>query len=549
MPVALIRGVHYLTGVPKGVLELRVRFRIIEDIIALFTIIGFGLILGKISIRGISLGSSGVVFVALFAGHLGYQVSPTAGLAGVVLFIYCLGIGAGPSFVGMFVSRGKALALLAAAMMVSAGAATWLLARLFGLSPDLASGILAGSLTSTPALAAASEKLPAGSDVAVGFGIAYPFGVVGVILFVQLMPRLFSGSDTDASSTESHGKIVRELVEVKNQNIVGKRLRDLGVLARSNCQVSRIIVDGQPRPIPADFQLAIGQQLLIVGRTGQIENVIEVLGERCPDTQFVLDVERQRRQIVVTSSEMVGHTLKELHLLSRFGVTISRITRQDIEFVPGPEQAIHYGDLLRAVGETENLDKFADYAGHRARTADETDFIILMGGLILGMILGRIKLSLGDGTLSLGMAGGPLVIGLILGHFGQFGSISVRMPRAGRLMLAELGLTVFLAQAGCQAGDKFVSVVQQNGLALCVVAAIVVLVPMITGYAVARFFLRLNLPETAGGICGAMTSTPGLGAVTSAIDSNVPATSYATVYPVALVLITLLAPVIIVLVS
>ncbi len=507
--------------------------------------------LGKISVRGVSLGSSGVVFVALAAGHWGFRVAPEAGLAGVVLFIYCLGIGAGPSFLRMFISRGKSLAILAGVMMGAAALATWILARLFQLSPDLASGLFAGALTSTPALAAATEKLPADSDVAVGFGIAYPFGVVGVILFIQLLPRWFPGvlDSSGRSDADHNGEIIRELVMVKNSNIVGKRLRDLSVLARSNCQVSRIVIDGLPRPIPADFKLETGQKLLIVGRVGQIESVIETIGERCPETQFVLDVERQRRQIVVTAKELVGHSLKELHLLSRFGITISRITRQDIEFVPGPDETIHFGDILRAVGEPESLETFSNFAGHRARTADETDFVSLAGGLILGIILGRIKFSLGGESLSLGMAGGPLVVGLILGHFGQFGSLTVRMPRAGRLLLAELGLTVFLAQAGCQAGDKFVSVVQQNGWTLCLVAAIVVLVPLLAGFTVARFVLRLDLLETAGGICGAMTSTPGLGAVTSAIDSSIPATSYATVYPVALVLITLLAPLLIMAIS
>jgi len=226
------------------------------------------------------------VFVALVAGHLGYRVAPEAGLVGVVLFIYCLGLGAGPTFLRMFLSRGKSLAILAGVMMGAAGLSTWILARLFQLSPDLASGLLAGALTSTPALAAATEKLPADSDVAVGFGIAYPFGVIGVILFIQLLPRWFPGGiDNADSASDSFGKIIRELVEVKNSNLIGKRLRDLSVLARSNCQVSRIVIDGRPRPIPADFQLEMGQQLLIVGRVGQIEDVIETIGERCPETQ------------------------------------------------------------------------------------------------------------------------------------------------------------------------------------------------------------------------------------------------------------------------
>lgn len=510
--------------------------------------IGLGQILGRISIKGVSLGSSGVVFVALLAGHFGFHVSSEVGMVGVVLFIYCLGIGAGPSFLQMFVSRGKSLMLLTVVMMGVTGAVAWGLARVFQLSSDLTSGLFAGALTSTPALAAATEKLSAGSEVAVGFGIAYPFGVIGVILFIQLLPRWFPEMTAAARAT-GRGEIIRELVEVTNPNLSGKRLRDVTILARMNCQVSRMIRDGQLRPIPADFHLEVGQQLLIVGRTGQIESVIETLGVKSSETQYVLDVERQRRYIVVSSKDMVGRTLKDLHLLSRFGITIARITRQDIEFVPGANETIHFGDILRAIGEPENLEAFSGYAGHRARTAEETDLVILAGGLILGMILGRLSVSFGSLSFSLGMAGGPLLVGLIMGHFGQFGSLAVRMPRAGRLLLAELGLTVFLAQAGSQAGGQFVSVVLQNGWTLCLVAMILVVVPLLTGFLAARYWLKLDLLEIAGGLCGAMTSTPGLGAVTSVVDSSIPATSYATVYPVALVLVTLLTPLLITLVS
>lgn len=513
--------------------------------------IGLGQILGRTSVKGVSLGSSGVVFIALLAGHFGFQVSSEVGMVGVVLFIYCLGIGAGPSFLQMFVSRGKTLMLLTVVMMGVTAAVAWGLARIFQLSPDLASGLFAGALTSTPALAAATEKLPVGSDVAVGFGIAYPFGVIGVILFIQLLPRWFPemAAATGASGYDLRGEILRELVEVTNPSLNGKHLRDVTVLARMNCQVSRIIRDGQLQPIPAGFQLEVGQQLLIIGRTGQIETVIETLGVRSSEAQCILDVEHQRRLIVVSSKKMVGRTLKDLHLLSRFGVTIARITRQDIEFVPGANETIHFGDILRSVGEPESLDAFADYAGHRARTAEETDLVVLAGGLIAGMVLGKLSLSLGSFSLSLGMAGGPLLAGLILGHFGQFGRLSIRMPRAGRLLLADLGLSLFLAQAGSQAGDQFVAVVQQKGWSLCAVAIILVVVPLLTGLVAARYWLKLDLLEMAGGFCGAMTSTPGLGAVTSAVDSSIPATSYATVYPVALVLVTLLTPLLISLIS
>ncbi len=522
-----------------------------REILALCAVIGLGLAVGKLTWRGISLGTSGVLFVALAAGHFGLRVPPTAGVLGIVLFVYCLGLGAGPSFLRMVFQQGKALAAMAVAMIVAAGAVAWLVARGLGLSADLASGLFAGALTSTPALAAASERLPADSDVAVGFGIAYPFGVVGVILFVQLAPQLLArlpGRSTAGESAEG-SPITRMLVQIANPNVTGKPLRDVGVLSRANCQVSRVLVEGRLQPIPPAFQLELGQRVLVVGAQDRLADVVEVLGERCEIINHVLDVEQQRRRIVVTARDLIGQSLRELHLRSRFGVTITRITRQDIEFVPSPEERIQFGDILIAVGESAGLDRFVAYAGHRERTADETDLISLSAGLMLGVVVGRVELAFGGEAISLGLAGGPLLVGLVLGHLGHVGPIAVHMPRAARLLLGEIGLTLFLAQAGSQAGGNFIPVLSEHGLSLGLGALVIVAVPLIVGSVVARCVLHLGILETLGGICGAMTSTPGLGAVTSAVDSSRPATSYATVYPLALVLVTLLAPVLIALLS
>ncbi len=521
------------------------------EVVALLAVIGLGLLLGKISWRGISLGTSGVVFVALAAGHFGFAVPRIAGVAGIILFAYCLGIGAGPSFLRMLFRQGTSLAVMAVSMILAAGVAAYLAALALDLSPGLASGLFAGALTSTPALAAATDRLPESTEVAVGFGIAYPFGVIGVILFVQLAPRLFSQGpglhESEVGPTLEDGPITRVLVNVVNPSVVGRRLRDLASIARSNCQVSRLLVDNNLQPIPSSFCLATGQRVLVVGAEQRIPEIVEVLGERCDatETEYVLDLERQRRRVVVTSAQVVGQSLANLHLLSRFGVTISRITRQDIEFVPSPQERIQFGDALIAVGEADGLDQFVAFAGHRERTLDETDLISLTVGLVLGVLAGSAALTFGDKSISLGLAGGPLLVGLVLGHLGHIGPIVGRMPRAARFLLADIGLALFLGRAGSQAGEDFVTVIGAYGMTLPLAAITIVAIPLFVGTVVARFVLRIEIWETLGSICGAMTSTPGLGAVTSQVDSSLPATSYATVYPVALILITLVTPLLI----
>jgi putative transport protein len=520
-----------------------------QRILALLVVTGIGLAVGRLQWRGISLGSAGVLFVALIAGQFGFEVPGIAGVAGVVLFVYCLGIGAGHSFFRSLLQNGKQLAALGAVMIVSAAATTWIVAKTLGLAADLAIGLFAGALTSTPALAAATQRLPPDSDVTVGFGVAYPVGVVGVIVFVQLAPRLFrrpldTGESAGADVSHSDA-ITRVLVEVLNPAVVGRRLREVGTLSRGNCQISRLLVGETLTPIRADFTLQLGQRLLVIGHASRIQDVVDALGKRCDEVAYVLDTERQRRRVVVTSKELVGSSLEQLHLLSRFGVTIVRIHRHDIEFVPGPDEKLQFGDALTAVGEAEALLQFTQYAGHRERTIDETDLISLVVGLALGVVLGQVRFNLGNQSLALGMAGGPLLVGLLLGHFGRIGPVAGYIPRAARFLLSEIGLALFLAHAGAQAGSQLLPVVRQHGPALLGGSLLILLVPLVVGCLLARFTLRMNALQMLGGMCGAMTSTPALGVISSSVDSNLPTTSYATVYPLALILVTLMAPLLI----
>lgn len=509
----------------------------------MFVTIAVGYLVGNIKVFGLSAGASGVLFVALAMGHFGYHVPEGIGHLGLVVFVYCLGLNAGPSFLRVFGTQGKVLVALGTALVVSSVGTAWGVARLTHISVDLVCGIFAGSMTSTPALAATNEVLPPDSQAAVGFGIAYPFGVLGVVLFVQLLPRLlgktFVELEAEAGGIQSQPPIRRETVEVANPAVAGRQLGDLLTIQNSNCQITRVLQAGEFRPIPPDFTLELGQIVLAVGPRADVEIACELLGRKCEPARFVLDVEQRRSKVVVSSKEVIGKSLRELKLLSRFGVTIARISRHEFEFVPRSDDVLQFGDALTVVGEPDSLHNFAEFAGHRERAFDETNIISLALGLVLGVAVGQLQVNLGQLSFSLGMAGGPLLVGLMLGHLSHIGPFVGHLPRASRLLLTDLGLAFFLADAGISAGAGLASVLQAHGLVLCGGAIAITAVPMLVGLVLGRYVLKLSLLQVMGTLCGGMTSTPGLGVINAKTDSNVPIASYAAVYPIALFLVTI----------
>jgi putative transport protein len=526
-----------------------------NQLLALFAILGLGLALGAISFRGISLGSSGVLFIALIFGHYGLSIPNKIGTLGLILFVYGVGLGAGPGFFRAFVTQGKNLAKMGAILVGVGAVCTYVCARVFDIPCDLSVGIFAGSMTSTPALAAAIDMLKdSGPLASIGYGVAYPFGVVGVVLFVQLLPKIM-GVDLDKLSTEitqqtSKSKmIMRVLVEITNPAVVGKHLVDLDFISRNSCQVVRVKKDQRMIPLTPDLILEAGEKVLVVGKEENLKLIVEFLGKRS-DEPFFMDADRERRTVVVTSSAIVGRSLRGLDVLRKYGVSVSRIVRNDASFVPNADTIIQRADALTIVGEPENMERFSEEAGHRAKALEQTDLLSLAIGIVLGIILGTIPLGLGTGSsFALGMTGGPLFVALILGHFGRLGFLTGYMPRASRLFMTELGLVFFLMGAGVKAGGAFIEVVQTYGIKLFIMGVIVTSVPMIIGYPVARKLLKLNLLQTLGGTCGGMTSTPGLGAITAKTDSDIPVVSYATAYPVALILMTIFAQLVISLLS
>jgi len=522
---------------------------------ALFAVLLSGFLLGRVTIKGFQLGSAGIIFTGLLAGHWGMAIPDGVGTLGMILFVYCLGVNAGPGFFTTLSQNGLSLLLLGASMIGTAATTAWLLTMLVKLPADLATGLFAGALTSTPALATATELLPPDSELTVGFGIAYPLGTLLVILFVQAAPRFgLSNRQTDepvASAVHSASGITRYYVEVLNPALEGKRLNELPLLEDADCQVSRVLIEDQFRPISSQFTLQVGQHLVVVGSDQDIRSIIDLFGRISQLREdAVIDADqRHRRRVVVSSRDVIGKSLKQLHLRSRFGITISRIRRHDVEFVPDAQVRLHLGDAVTAIGEPEDLDRFMQFAGHRERAFDETDLFSLSFGIAMGLLLGAIEFRLGDEGFSLGKAGGPLIAGLLLGYFGRIGSVMGHFPAAARLLLTELGLALFLADAGVRAGGNFVDVLTVHGPMLVISGMLITLAPLVVGFLLGHYVFRLREQPLLGGICGAMTSTPGLGALMSAEDANVAVRSYASIYPLALMLMSVVAPVLLGLLS
>ncbi len=517
-------------------------FWVANPLLCLFAIICLGLVLGSFRIKGISLGTSGVIFSSFIFGMLGLSVPQGVSSIGIVLFVYAVGVGAGPGFFRTFAKQGSRSAQLGLVITATGAITACLFAIVFNLPADLSVGVFAGALTSTPALAAATDAVGNAGAVSVGYGIAYPFGIIGVVLFVQFLPKLLNVNlDKEAQrETSPKSKIVRTLVEIQNPMLFGKRVCDIQLPTQSGFCMSRYLLGEVLLPMKSDITLLQGMNVLLIGEHETINNLIDFFGKPS-SKQYFINADT-RKQAVITGAEVVGKSLQSLDLLSRFGLTVSRIKRNGVEFVPKPDTVLQYADVITVVGLAENIEQFLPYGGHKERVLSETDLIAVALGIGVGLLVGLTPISLGNGrSFSLGLAGGPLLAGIVMSHFGRLGKIRGYMPAASRMMMMNLGLVFFLSGAGIEAGSKIFSIASSYGVILIAMALTVTIIPMLTGCLFAMKVLKMDILRTLGGICGGMTSTPGLGALTETTESEIPVISYAAAYPISLILMTLFA--------
>lgn len=516
-----------------------------QPVLALTALIAVGTLLGRIQCWGISLGASGVLFVAMAMGHWGVRLPEVFTDLGVVLFTYTIGLQAGPHFLRTVRRYGLSYLVLALFTLGIAWLVAFASARLLGIEPSLATGIYAGALTSTPGLAASLQILK-DPTISVGYGVAYPMGVIGVVLFVQLVPRLLKidwQEEINRSDAGNGNPVVDSAwLRITNPQLEGKTIGEVEATSMSGAVISRVIDKYVAMPPQARTRLCLNQYVRVVGSEEEIKKLELLLGPREAGFKEPRSV-ISSATLIVTEENICGKSLRHLQFRELYGLTISRIWRDDFEFVPQGHTTLEFGDEVRLVGDVADLARIEPILGHKAQRLNETQFLPFAIGLLAGVVLGNIPISLSPAiSFQLGMAGGPLTAGLVVGHFGRISKMNFRMPVAARRFVNDLGLILFLGGAGSEAGASFWQVVQSQGGSLLLASAIVTLVPLVAAWGLARHAFGWDALNCLGAVCGAMTSTPGLGAVTRVADSSAASTAYVAVYPVALLAVTFLAP-------
>ncbi len=513
-----------------------------QPLMTLFLVLGSGLLFGSLRIKGIGLGSSGALFTGLLAGHWGLGLPGGVGALGIVLFTYCVGLSAGPTFFSSLKSQGGGLTKLAAVTVGVGALTTLVLAGLLKLDPGLAAGLFAGAMTSTPGLAVALDALGEQGRIAtIGYGVAYPFGVAGVVLFIQLLPRLLGHSLRRLGGETETPAIQRQTLEIVTSAFDGLPPAQLpAAMGIGDFCVSRILRGDRLVPVTPEDTIHAGMTTLVIAPGDRMDAIRDKLGREAPMASLRLDADQERRQIVATRPEVLGQPISQMNLLSRFGVVATRIARDGYTMLAAGDMTLEYGDTLTVVGSPEALAAFARVAGHCEKTLHESDLATLALGLALGIGLGLVPFGIpGRAAFRLGLAGGPLFVALFLGHFRRRGWMAGHLPRAARQTLMELGLIFALADAGVKAGSTLIPVLREHGATLFLVGMVVTVLPMAVAYIAARRWLGFDLLVTLGGLCGSMTSTPALGVLIAEADSGKPAASYAAAYPMALILMAI----------
>jgi putative transport protein len=506
---------------------------------ALFLIISIGLLLGRIKFKGISLDISAVIFVALVFGHFGVILPKEVQTIGLILFIYSIGIQAGPGFFDAFRRDGLKMSLVAIIIVATGAIASIAASLIFSMDINSTLGIFAGALTSAPGLAAAIEA--SGSElVSIAYGVSYPFGVIGVILMINFLPKLMKINIKDAEKKylehqkTLHPELMHKHFLVKNPNIFGKTIHQLKIRQITNANISRIKHNGIATVCTKDMILHENDIIRAVGTTDSLEKLSLFVGPET-DEQTNLDKKSEVKWVLVTNKEVVNKTLAQLNIFESFDATVTRIRRADIDLTPHGNSSIKFGDRL-LIATRGNLDAVAKVFGNEQKKLDETDFFPISLGIVLGVLLGIMPIYLPGGIeFKLGLTGGVLAVTLILSRIGKTGPILWNVSSTTNQALRKIGLLFFLSVIGTQAGQNLLSSIQSQGIQFLLIGIAVTIIPMIVGALVGSSIYKINFLSLMGLLTGGMTSTPGLSAASSLTESDAPTLAYATVYPIAMV--------------
>ena len=518
----------------------------------LFAILTLGAWLGQWSWRGISLSTAGVLFAALAFGHLGFSVPREIMDFGLILFVYAVGLTAGPSFFRTFRRRGLRFIVLALVIVGSGALLTVLFAALLGLSPALAAGLYTGALTCTPALAAVLDNLhqfsPDAAPLAsVGYGVAYPFSMISMVLLVQFLPHMLKRpikAEEQQWLAEKEAEtpgLVAGQFRITNPNCEGRSVAEVNPRRLAQVNLSRVKREEAVFPAAPETILHLGDVVMAVGPADELEKMTLLLGtpvnERMDVNGDVLSMD-----VEVMDESLTGRTLAQMRVWEQFTVVITRIRRQGLEIVPHGNVTLERGDGIRVVGEKSAVEAFVRRAQGSPRRAGETSMTAYLFGLLIGVLIGLIPIPFGQGvTVRLGMAGGVFLTSLLIGHFGRIGPLRLYVPPAAKNLTRELGLMLFLAGAGTNAGAHLVDVLQNQGWILLLAGASITLFSALAGLFVMIRFYNMNVLAAMGALTASMTNPPALSSANNQTETDLPSLSYASTYPVALIFKIVLA--------
>lgn len=536
-----------------------------NSLLLLFTVIGVGYLIGNINLFGFKLGVAAVLFVGIALSAIDSRLAlpDYIYIIGLVLFVYAIGLQSGPGFFASFQKRGFRFSLAAIVIIATGAAAALILRKFMGLSAPSVAGLFCGALTNTPALAATVEtakdlsanmapalrELYINSPV-VTYGLAYPFGVFGVILWLHIFGKRSKGDSISAADISR--EIDRETIHsrtfrVTNPALAGKTVGEMiCLIGDAGFVMSRIKKGEATDVVVPETILNAGDLIVAVGNSDAMERARLLFGEQAAEhIPEGLDGIAYRR-VYVSNKALVGKTIREIRLHKQMHATITRLRRGDVEFVPSPDTVLELGDRIRVVTPKENLERMIKFFGDSVKSISETDYLSLSLGIVLGVFLGMIPIPLPNGlTFKLGFAGGPLIAGLILGRLARTGPITWEMPFNANLVLRQVGLVFFLSAIGTKAGLSLPDTFHTGGLGLVLAGAAITTLVTIMTIAIGQRYLRLPMAGVMGMMAGIQTQPAVLAYANEKSDSEIPNIWYATVYPAAMIAKIILAQVIV----
>ena len=529
------------------------------SILALVAVVG--LFIGNVKFRGVGLGIGGVLFGGIIVGHFVSQAGMTLSSDmlhviqefGLILFVYTIGIQVGPGFFASLRVSGLRLNLFAVLVVIIGGLVTAILHKLFDIPLPVVLGIFSGAVTNTPALGAGQQILrdlgtpmEMVDQMGMSYAMAYPFGICGILFTMWILRVIFRVNvETEALQHESTrtngGALIRTInIRVENPNLHNLAIKDVPILNGDKVICSRLKREETLKVPSPETVIQLGDLLHLVGQPADLHNAQLVIGQEVDTSLSTKGTDLRVARVVVTNENVLGKRIRDLHFKERYDVVISRLNRAGVELVASSDISLQFGDILNLVGRPSAIDAVANVLGNAQQKLQQVQMLPVFIGIGLGVLLGSIPVFVPGfpAALKLGLAGGPLIMALILGRIGSIGKLYWFMPPSANLALRELGIVLFLSVVGLKSGGDFIhTLVDGEGLSWIGYGALITAVPLITVGILARMLAKMNYLTMCGMLAGSMTDPPALAFANNLHPtSGAAALSYATVYPLVMFL-------------